>query len=198
MSRILFACIVALLVGCGSEVDQTEEAARLRRVIRGCGDRLVSAGRAWYDGLQIGMSEDRFAAEVQVFLDAAGWVRIYEIVLDDQGIPADVTWSQKFWDSCSLVLNREELSVWKMWSVNLLNEVRIATGIAAPPSWRGGTAKPTAHAIADESGIPFETAIASLEQFIPASSQGVVTLQLRSLMSSFPSRELFERPPSAD
>ena len=87
MSRIMLACIVALLVGCGSEVDQNEESARVRRVIRNCGDRLISAGRAWYDGLQLGMSEERLAAEVQIFLDAAGWVRIYEIVLDDQGIP---------------------------------------------------------------------------------------------------------------
>ena len=198
MRRTVLACIAALLVGCGGEADRHKDAADMRRIARNCGDRLISAGRDWYDGLQLGMTDERFAGEVQVFLDAAGWVRTYEIVLDDQGIPTDVTWNQKFWDACSLVMNRDELSVWKVWSVEILNEVRIATGIVAPPSWRGDTAKPTAHAIANESGVPFETALASLEQFIPTSSRGVVTLRLRSLMSTFPAHELFQQPPSAD
>jgi hypothetical protein len=198
MSRIVLACIVALLVGCGSEADRGEEAARVRRITRNCSDRLISAGRDWYDGLQLGMSEERFAAEVQVLLDAAGWVRTYKIVLDDQGIPTDVTWNQEFWDAASLVMDLDELRVWKVWSVEILNEVRTATGIAAPPSWRGDAAKPTTHAIADESGVPLETAFASLEQFIPTSSQGVVTQRLRSLMSTFPAHELFQQPPSAD
>ena len=198
MSRVVLVCFVALLVCCGSETDRSEEAASVRRITRNCGDRLISAGRDWYDGLQSGMSEERFAAEVQVFLDAAGWIRTYQIVLDDQGIPTDVTWSQAFWDKSSLVLNRDELRVWKVWSVEILNEVRTATGIAAPPSWRGDAAKPTTHAIADESGVPLETALASLEQFIPTSTHGVVTPRLRSLMSTFPDHELFQQPPSAD
>jgi len=187
----MLTAVLAVLVGCGGDVDREPERQEIRRTVRNCGTRLISEGRKWYDGLQPDLPPERFAAEVQVMVSAGGWIRTYKVVMNQYGVPVDVTWDQKYWDAASLVLSREELSSLKNWSVGTLNAVRTATGIAAPGSWRSPEASPTTQAIADESGVPLETAIASLEQFIPVSSEGAVTQRLRSLMPEFPAKRLF-------
>jgi hypothetical protein len=111
--------------GCSGETDRSDDAARVRRTARNCAGRLIDEARKWYDGLQPKLSDERFAAEVQVMLAAAGWVHTYEVVLDAQGIPVDITWDQSFWDASSLVLDRDELKSWKVWSVDVFDAVSL-------------------------------------------------------------------------
>ncbi len=191
MIRALAWAVLLVLAGCGDGIDPEPERQEIRKTVRNCGWRLISEGRAWYDGLQPDLTPARFTAEVEVMVSTAGWIRTYEVVMDQYGVPVDVTWDQKYWDAASLVLTREELSTLKNWSVGILNAVRTATGVSAPDSWRSPEAAPTTHAIAEVAGVPLEAAIASLEQFIPVSSEGAVTQRLRSLMPSFPAKDRF-------
>ncbi|MDP7030355.1 MAG: hypothetical protein QF733_09060 [Phycisphaerales bacterium] len=197
MIRPVAMAVVLVLGACGAEVDREHERQEIRRTVRNCGMRLITEGRKWYDGLQPDLAPERFAAEVEVMVATGGWIRTYEVVMDTYGVPVDVTWDQAYWDAASLVLTKEELVTLKNWSVGILKAVRTATGVHAPPSWRSPQALPTASAIARESGVPLEAAIASLEQFIPVSSEGAVTQRLRSVMSKFPGRSLFPAFPEA-
>lgn len=190
------------LAGCSNQ-DLPTTQADVEKWSRACADRLIVEARRWYDGIKPGITEAQFAFDVQAFLATAGWLKTYRVVMDPQGIPIDVTWDNDFWDAAASFLPAEAMTEWKVYSVGVLDAVRVATGVSPPRSWSDPAAMPVLTTVAENSGMPPEAAMASLDRLIPLPERKPITLKLRTLMPRFPDAAAFpdvaraRRPSSA-
>jgi len=188
------AALLLCILGCNNRGLPTSE-ADVEKWSKACAPRLIVEARAWYDGIEQGLSDERFAFDVQAFLATAGWLKTYRLVMDAQGIPVDVTWDNAFWDAAAISMSAEAMTEWKTYSVNVLDAVRVATGISAPADWSDPAAAPVIATVAATSGMPPEAAMATLYRLIPLPEQRHVTLRLRTLLPTFPDAAAFPAPP---
>jgi hypothetical protein len=186
--------LLLCLFGCVNGDMPTTEAG-VEKWSKDCADRLIVEARKWYDGIEPDLSDARFAFDVQAFLATAGSIKTYRLVMDAQGIPVDVTWDNDFWDAAASAMPKQAMKDWKIYSVSVLDAVRIATGISPPVAWSDPAAMPVLTTVAASSGVPPEAAMASLERLIPLPERNPVTLELRTIMPRFPDAATFPPPP---
>jgi len=158
---------------------------------------LIFDAANWYDELDPMISESTFEFRVQEFLVMAGALKTYYGVMDQQGIVIDVTLESEFWNAAAAVMSADALKEWKAYSENVLDAVRVATGIIPPHSWSDASALPVLVTISSNSGMPTEAAMASVDRIIPLPQQKPVTLKLRTLMPRFPSAAALPHLPQA-
>jgi len=189
-----FVALLLCLFGCANGDMPTTEAG-VEKWSKACADRLIADARKWYDGIEPDLSDARFAFEVQAFLATAGSMKTYRLVMDAQGIPIDVTWDTDFWDAAASAMPKQTMKDWKIYSVSVLDAVRIATGISPPVAWSDLAAMPVLTTVAASSGLQQEAAMASLDRLIPLPERNPVTFKLRTLMPRFPAAATFPQPP---
>jgi hypothetical protein len=196
-SALCCAALLLCLFGCNSRELPSSE-AEVEKWSKVCANRLIAEARVWYDGIEPGLSDKQFTVAVQAFLTTAGSLTTYRVVMDRQGFPADITWNDAFWDAAGSVMPEPVMAEWKVYSVDVLDAVRVATGIATPNDWTDATATPVVTTLAATSGMPPEAAIATLDRLIPLPDRKPFTLRIRTLMPRFPDAAMFPTAPSAE
>jgi len=196
-SALWCAALLLGLFGCNSR-ELPSSGAEVEKWSRVCANRLIAEARVWYDGLEPGLSDKQFAVAVQAFLTRAGVLTAYREVMDQQGLLVDLTWNDAFWDAADLVMPEPVMAEWKVYSVDVLDAVRVATGIATPRNWADAAAAPVVSTLSATSGMPPEAAIATLDRLIPLPNRKHFTLRIRTLMPRFPDAALFPTAPSAE
>jgi len=185
--------MAALLWGChgGGPSDAAEAKAQAEASAR----QLITTSALWYDGLGSAPDADTIGLEIQSLAGEIGAIDGYRVLLDRGGAPVDVSWEQSFWDRASGVMDDETLREWKSYSVDVLNAVRFASGIASPETWSSPNVVPIVETVATDSGMTNAAIRASLERLIPLPHEGPTTVSLKSLMPTFPARCTFPRLP---
>ncbi len=193
--RLRICGVVLLCVAACQQRDLPGDETGVKKWTGGCARRLISDAASWYNRLDPSIDQARLTAEIEVFLAAAGSLKAYRVVADATGRPVDLTWDEGYWEAAADAMSPEAMGRWKSFSVQVLSEVLVATGIRLPPSWTDVVASPVVEAIGEESGLGRVAAIQSLNRLLNLPAEAPVTARLRPLMPKFPEPAAFATPP---
>jgi hypothetical protein len=182
-SNVLFGVIAMLLCLSACSEPRSFSQADAAKWVRQCGGRLLADAEAFYDSIPTDMPREQVLLRAQAFLAAESSILTLALKEGDDGQPVGLGLRPEFWNN---IVAPEAVKVqWRNDTMLLVSQVLVATGIEVPDSWSAASAAPLRTSL----GEAFDT-IASQQLIAPW------TATLRTHQRAFPSKQLFNWPPS--